>query len=225
MGLLLLGSSLALVARAMEMPQAVPPVEQPRIAEVVRLCAYLERNDGGEYRELLVRLADRGDFPTLEAISESSLTFRHYACEEIVKALPPRDAVAYCCGLELGSWNWRAAFLALECHPKEVVLPYVLEVVVNPDPIARHACYNLCLNRRWPELAWRAYADLGDHSTVNVPNSDDITVGIMARNYLLILAGRTPSNGMRYLRGLTPAPGEQDPSKPAQAGTAPFRDP
>jgi hypothetical protein len=67
--------------------------------------------------------------------------------------------------------------------------------------------------------------DMGNRGVVNLPNTDDITVGIVAKNYLTCLAGGTPSNGMRYLHGLTPAPVEHDPSIPGQAGTVPFRDP
>jgi hypothetical protein len=139
--LLTLGGALALVASGVGMPRAMPSEEQQRIEEIIRLCRAFERSPGAEDRQLLVRLASLGDFRTLDAISESSLMFRHYACEEIVKALPARNAVAYCRKLERGSHNWRAAFLALECHPKEVVLPYVLEVVEDPDPYVLHAWY------------------------------------------------------------------------------------
>ncbi|SRR5579885_2765329 len=178
--------------------------DRERITRIICVCESNIKRFDGSYRELLCRLASKGDYPALEAISNSSLGyFRCEACEEIVKSLPPRKAVEYCRTLVPGSDNWRAAFRQLQHHPKHIVLPYVLEMVVYPDPVVRHACYKICTVKRWNELIIYAHVDKNDNSSVCEPNSEQVTVGMMASRYLMTLAGKKIPESMPHVQGIT----------------------
>ncbi len=179
--------------------------EEERIKRILQGCQSFSR-DGGEFRVFLSGLASRRDYRALEAISRSSLPFHYFADEEMVKSLPPADAVQHCRKQMPGTMNWRASLLMLSRHPKALVLPYLFEMVRHPMPAVRHACYKLCSIMRWDDLAGYAHADVHDSSLVCLPNSDEVTLGIMASHYLAIVDRNQPPHGMKHLEGLTPQP-------------------
>jgi hypothetical protein len=142
------------------------------------------------------------------------LTYHHWAAEEIVKSLSASEAIRYCRTKVPGSANWRAAFLALANRPKKDVLPYVLEMVLHRQGAVRHACYTLCYARGWEELGQYAEADKDDPTFVPLPNSDDVTLGLMASKYIRVVLDKQPAElPFRYLKGLV-RPGEPGPDEP-----------
>ena len=143
------------------------------------------------HRDYLRQLVNQRDFEALEAIYNSDTVFCNYAAEEVVENLDSADAVKFCAQFLRGSMNWRSAFLGLKYHPKPFVIEYVMEVILDSDPIVRYCCFTLCRIRHWPDLIDYAQDDLSNMSYLGLPNSEDeIVLGNSAQLYLDSLSGK-----------------------------------
>jgi hypothetical protein len=161
--------------------------------DLVALCRKLTPYHTAEYRELLTDLAARGEYDSLAAIYNSEFTFSGWAAAEACRAMPTTKAVDFCSSLEPGSKNWMEAFLALQYHPKELVIDYVLQTAHDRNPRVRYFCYILCTIHRWPEAADCAEKDLDNDFVVVLPNEDEnLFLSTRAATYLRLI-GRSPA--------------------------------
>ncbi len=172
--------------RASGLPQLGTSVlsEKDSVASIVDYCRSLTPSDADVYRQYIHRLAIEQQFESLEAICNADFVFSSWAAEEIVMASPPIKAVAFCKRLSSGSAAWRDAFIALHCHPKEHIINYLMECASSQEPIVRSVCYHLAGAAGWGDLVEYAMADYDNSTFVGGPNSDEMFLSQVAKNYV-----------------------------------------
>ena len=106
-----------------------------------------------------------------------------------MRILTPEESVVLCTNLEIASADWMAAVSTLSVHPKERVIGYIRQVSTSQNLLVRYACYKLCKDCRWKELAKQAEVDLENRELLPlVQGGVNETLGKAAKRYLEAIA-------------------------------------
>ena len=109
------------------------------------------------------------------------------------------DCLRLCQELPQGSWPWYCAVVRLEKFNVSAVEPYITQLVQNPSPAVRQACYSYGRRAGIPYLRPFAETDLSnDLIGVLIPNANqnELSLSWHAQSYLYSLAGQQVGNAL-----------------------------
>ena len=153
------------------------------VKQIVRHCRHLQPLDLIAY---LHKLGVEKRISILAKLTNPQYPFSPWAAAELVQAIPPQQAIAFCRQLPLDSSEWQNAFYALGSHPKEDIIGYIREMAASPIPRVRCYSYWLCMREKWTDVVPYAKYDIDNQTCVMTINEseDEQTVAQIAAKYI-----------------------------------------